>query len=224
MQSKSAVHGLIEELRGQIEQYCAGPAVLIGHSWGAWLSGLTAARYPELVSKLILIGCGPLDEKYVGEIGLRREKNMSREEYAEYKELLLCLDKADTADKDVKLARLGAIAGKADGFDEAEDEQDPADALPADGSTYALIMPEAAKLRKNGHLLAEFRRIKCPIVIIQGEADPHPAEGVIEPLSDCAVKLKTYALGKCGHTPWKEKHAKAAFYQILFSEINKGKP
>lgn len=35
--------------------------ILVGHSWGAMLSVLFAAAYPDQVGKLVLIGCGPLN-------------------------------------------------------------------------------------------------------------------------------------------------------------------
>lgn len=219
LQSKGGIDALVEELKSQIGRRCAEPVVLIGHSWGAWLAGLFAARHPAVVRKLILLGCGPLDVGYVGEIGLRRERNMSRGEYAEYRRLLSDLSGEDTPDRDEKLARLGAIAEKADGFDEVEDGAEAGDALPVDGALYAAITAEAMRLRESGRLLAEFLRIKCPVVLIQGDADSHPHKGVTEPLSKHGFVIRTHILEKCGHTPWKERHARDAFYRILFDEL-----
>src|SRR5688572_17590053 len=39
------------------------PAVLVGWSWGAMLGLSFAARYPERVSALVLVGCGTYDER-----------------------------------------------------------------------------------------------------------------------------------------------------------------
>lgn len=76
MQSKYAIRELEEELMKQIEKNCSGKVILAGHSWGAWLAGLFAERFPDKVEKVILIGCGPLDEAYVSRIGERRKGNM----------------------------------------------------------------------------------------------------------------------------------------------------
>jgi pimeloyl-ACP methyl ester carboxylesterase len=38
------------------------PSVVVGHSWGAMLGLSFAARYPERVSKLVLVGCGTYDK------------------------------------------------------------------------------------------------------------------------------------------------------------------
>lgn len=65
MQSKYTIMELEEELMEQIEEDCSGKVILAGHSWGAWLAGLFAERFPDKVEKVNLIGCGPLDEAYV---------------------------------------------------------------------------------------------------------------------------------------------------------------
>lgn len=77
----------------------------------------------------------------------------------------------------------------------------------------------AVGLRKSGKLLERFERISCPLVLIQGAVDPHPPEGVIQPLRDCNVDIKSYVLDKCGHTPWREKYAREEFLEVLFSEL-----
>src|SRR5262245_47028892 len=52
MQSATTVYGQVDELRVTLESLCVPPVVLIGHSWGAWLSCLVAANYPQLVRKM----------------------------------------------------------------------------------------------------------------------------------------------------------------------------
>ncbi|WP_418746254.1 alpha/beta fold hydrolase, partial [Frisingicoccus sp.] len=55
MQSKYTIGELEEELMEQIEENCSGEVILAGHSWGAWLAGLFAERFPDKVEKVILI-------------------------------------------------------------------------------------------------------------------------------------------------------------------------
>ncbi len=54
-----AIH--VEDLRQLILSLGERPA-LVGHSWGAMLALVFAARYPELASALVLVGCGTFDE------------------------------------------------------------------------------------------------------------------------------------------------------------------
>jgi len=215
MQSKYTIGELEEELAEQMEENCPGKVILAGHSWGAWLAGLFAERFPEKVEKLILIGSGPLDEYYVSQIGERRKENMSSEEAEEFEQILWQLENG-FGEKDAYLLRLGEICDKADGYQEEESLEE---AAAVNGDLYEKIWKEADELRKSGKLLERFVSISCPIVLIQGAADPHPAEGVIQPLKDNHVDIKSYVLDKCGHTPWREKYAREEFARVLFSEL-----
>ncbi len=207
MQSKYTIRELEEELKEQIEENCLGKVVLAGHSWGAWLAGLFAERFPDKVEKVILIGCGPLDESYVPQIAERRKENMSSEEAEEFEWILGRLQDG-TGDKDECMrlvAALGEICDRADGYQEEGSLDEKAD---VDGELYEKVWREAAGLRKSGELLKRFRRISCPLALIQGAADPHPWQGVIQPLKDSDVDIETYVIPKCGHTPWREKYAR----------------
>ena len=75
-QSELSVTGQVRELRGQLAAHCDGPAVLIGHSWGAWLGCLLAARHPDLVSKLVLIGSGPFTSSHAASIRAARQARL----------------------------------------------------------------------------------------------------------------------------------------------------
>lgn len=74
-------------------------------------------------------------------------------------------------------------------------------------------------MRKTGELSEIFSKIACPIVLLQGAADPHPAIGVIQPLKEKKINIKSYVIDFCGHTPWREKYAKEEFFRILCAEL-----
>lgn len=217
MQSKDTILDLEKELREQIEENCHGEVILAGHSWGAWLAGLFAQSYPDKVKKVILIGCPPLEECYAVQIGERRKRNMSPEEAEEFDLILRYLENG-IGDRDAYLRRFGEICGRADGYRE-ETSVALEDEAEINGSLYEKVWSEAAAMRKSGELLDRFRRISCPVSLIQGAVDPHPAEGVTQPLKDSNVDLKSYILDQCGHTPWREKYARHEFSRILFSEL-----
>ena len=77
IQSKYSIDELIEELYGQIRDNFTGKVSLIGHSWGVWLVVLFAEKYPDMIGNVIMVGSGPLEDKYVPEIGTRRSQNLS---------------------------------------------------------------------------------------------------------------------------------------------------
>ena len=151
---------LEEELMEQIEENCSRKVILAGHSWRAWLAGLFVERFPDKVEKVILIGCGPLDEAYVSQIGKRR--NMSSEEPEEFDQILRQLEKG-FGEKDEYLRCLGEICDRADGYQEEKYLRDKAE---VNGDLYKKVWKEAAGLRKSGKRLERFGRISCPLVLI----------------------------------------------------------
>ena len=83
LQTEESLQRQVEELKSQLQEHANLPVTLIGFSWGAWLSLILAAQYPDLVSRLILIGSGPFEEKYVHKImetRLSRLRGAEREE------------------------------------------------------------------------------------------------------------------------------------------------
>lgn len=218
LQTENSIGKLIEELAGVLRQDGWPPMVLAGHSWGAWLAALTAERHPELISGLILIGCPPLEERFVPCIASRRRAMLSPEDRREFDRLVFALESGGGAPPDSMLLRkLGILAGKADSCS----------LLPGDstsqvnGTQYAAVWKEAAELRRSGYLLRCFRSLRIPVVLIQGEMDPHPAEGVTEPLRGSGVALRSHLLLECGHTPWRERFAAETFRRILAEELSR---
>jgi pimeloyl-ACP methyl ester carboxylesterase len=61
LQTAMSIGGQVEELQTVLKENTAFPVILIGHSWGAWLSFMFAAEYPSFISKLILVASGPFE-------------------------------------------------------------------------------------------------------------------------------------------------------------------
>ena len=84
---------------------------MIGFSWGAWLSLILAAQYPDFVSRLILIGSGPLEQKYVHKIMETRLSRLSGAEREEAKCILAALeDRNDDVDREKEQEKKEALA------------------------------------------------------------------------------------------------------------------
>jgi len=81
------------------------------------------------------------------------------------------------------------------------------------------VWSEAAELRRRGDLLTLGRQIRCPVVAIHGDYDPHPAEGVRKPLTAVLDNFRFILLEHCGHLPWIEKEAREKFLEILRVEL-----
>lgn len=211
LQSKYSIAELIDELYSQISDNCNEKVSLIGHSWGAWLAALFAEKYPELVERIILVGSGPLEDKYVAEIGTRRFENLPEEDGEIFQRLM------NNQATDEDMAKIPKVFEKSDNY--CLENRDMHKADKTDSQMHNIIWEEAAGLRTSGELLAAFKRIKNKIVLIQGETDPHPARGITIPLQENGVECETYILEKCGHSPFMEKYAKEDFYKILLEII-----
>jgi pimeloyl-ACP methyl ester carboxylesterase len=216
LQTKASLEGQIKELHDVLVKNAELPVILIGHSWGAWLSFIVTARNPEVVQKLILVGSAAFEEKYAENIVPDRMDRLTEEERIEALDLIDTLDDPATPDKDARMARLGALFNKADTYD----------ALPRKSEllefSYEInksVWEEAKALRESGGLLEMGKKIKCPVVAIHGDYDSHRAEGVREPLTRVLKDFKFILLEKCGHEPWIEKFARGKFYEILKNEI-----
>lgn len=211
IQSKYSIPELIEELHTQIQDNLSEGVTLIGHSWGAWLVILYAERYPEGIGSIVLVGCPPLEDKYVGEISSRRFGNLTEENRVILQRLI---DQNATAED---FRRMPMILEKSDNYSLINLPDDSADS--ADNRMYNMVWKEAAQLRTEGILLDAFTKVKANLYLIQGAIDPHPFEGVIEPLKEIGRPCESYLLEKCGHSPYLEKYAREEFYHIIIDSI-----
>lgn len=214
IQTAATLDGQIEELRSVLLTHADPPVTLIGYSWGAWLSWMVAARHPALVKKLILVSSGPFEAQYVAHLHATRMARLSAAEQATFERVLAALGDPAAEDKDALLAQLGALAAKSDSYDPLDDAHDD-DRIGPRGDLFQAVWEEAARWRESGKLLALAEHIQCPVAAIHGDDDPHPAAGVREPLADALDDIRFVLLPRCGHTPWTERHARAAFYRAL---------
>lgn len=203
LQSKNSIDELFEELREIIIHYQLGKVILVGHSWGAWLSFIFAAKFPQYVCKLILVGSGPFEQSYYSQLVEARGKKVMPREQKE----------------DIIAANLY--------FDDMEYDPDhycllpdiKKDMIAFNEEQFKSLMDEVIPMRASGELLSFSDNIKCPVVALHGKNDPHPWNGVKIPLENKINDFKMYVLDKCGHDPWKEYYAKDEFFSILKREI-----
>ncbi|NQT24702.1 alpha/beta hydrolase [candidate division KSB1 bacterium] len=215
-QTADSVEGQIEELCCIIEESGILPVALIGYSWGAWLSWMTAARYPNLVKKLILVSSGPFEEKYSTGIQNMRMKRLNSQGRSEVVSLLKAIDESNESDTTDLFARFGTLMSKADTFDPIPEQKD----INCRFDIFQKVWPAASQMRASGELIALAKYIQCPVTAIHGDYDPHPAEGVRESLSKLLTEFRFILLEKCGHKPWVEKQVRDQFFEILLQEIN----
>lgn len=216
LQTAISLEGQIQELRVTLEQCGDLPVILLGHSWGAWLSYLVAARYPAIVKKLILVSSGPFEAHYADDIRTTRYSRLNSDERAELKRLLERIENLDAPDRDQAFARFGQLFERTDAYDPLPHKSE---VMAGQADQFRQVWQEAAELRRRDYLLDIGKHITCPVIAIHGDFDPHPAEGVEHPLSLILQDFRFILLPHCGHKPWIERQARETFYQILRDEL-----
>jgi len=218
LQTANSLEGQVDELGLIIEKNADSPVILIGWSWGAWLSLMVAARSPWLVRKLILIGSGPFEERYSSTIMKTRLERLGEEEREEVLSIIEGLNDPSEDNKDEKMSRLGSLISKADSYLPVSHDDE---VVQTSYDIYRRVWSQAEELRKSGMLLEIAARVQCPVVAIHGDYDPHPPEGVRESLSRVLQDFRFVLLKNCGHQPWIEKMARDRFFDILGTEADR---
>lgn len=145
-----------------------------------------------------------------------RLSRLSEDERREALSLNESLDEPTVGDKNTLLARLGKLFTKADTYAPLTLDTEE---LEIQYSVHQSVWRDAAKLRASGDLLELGKKIRCPVVAIHGDYDPHPPEGVQEPLSAVLKDFRFILLKNCGHLPWIETEARDKFYDTLREEL-----
>jgi len=216
LQTRSTLKGQLKELKLVLENSAHLPVQLVGFSWGAMLSFIFAARNPAFVKKLILVSSGVFEDGYAVDIMRTRLSRLSEEERIEVSSLTQILDDPKGTNKDEILARFGDFIATADAYDPLPEKSD---VIECRYSIFERVWRDAQELRSSGKLLALGQHIRCPVVAIHGDYDPHPADGVRIPLSRVIKNFRFILLNNCGHRPWIERAAKNKFYDLLREEL-----
>lgn len=199
LQSKNTINELIDEMVDIVKKYKCNRTIIIGHSFGAWLSFIFASTHPEYIEKLILVGSGLFDSKYYPQlVEAATVKVMPQEQIA-----------------DVKAANKLMQNVEYNPYSYCLSANVPEDIVDFDEEQCALLMSEIMPMRDSGELLNFSQNISCPVVAIHGINDPHVVDGIKIPLQTNLSDFKMYILEKCGHEPWKEYYAKDKFFILL---------
>lgn len=204
LQSKNSIQELVNEMLDVIESYELKQVVLVGHSWGAWLSFIFTSLHPEYIRKLILVGSGLFDATYYPQfVAASNVKIMPAEQK-----------------KDLQFANLYSTSMEYNPYSYCLIPNMPDDTIVFNEEQCKSLMSEIMPIRDNGKLINYSENILCPVIAIHGKNDPHIVEGIKIPLENRLSNFKMLVLDKCGHEPWKEYYAKEKFFEILKKELN----
>jgi pimeloyl-ACP methyl ester carboxylesterase len=192
----------------------AGPVRFVGFSWGAMLALTYAARYPEKIDRIVLIGCGTFD-KHARRI---YENNMKQRMDTDTKLHIDNIQSQLTAENNRKrrnelFSEFGSIYTQLQSFKPTKTDLEYI--LNYDEKGFRETWADALYLQEKGTQPVEFKHIEIPVIMIHGEEDPHPGPMIYKTLTKFIRDIKNLQLSRCGHKPWIESDAKIEFYKIL---------
>lgn len=207
-----SLEGQLDDLRAAIERYAVTPVILIGHSYGAMLSYIFAARYPKLVKKLILVSSGVLEAEDTEQINKTRLSRLSNEQKDKLESVRNKYANSDGETKNQAFMELFTLVQQADAYDLLPHESDLEVVRP---QLYERVWRDMVALRDSGDLVKFGSKIACPVVAIHSNYDPRSGQAIKESLSSHVKDFQFISLEKCGHYPWYEKQTKDQFYAEL---------
>ena len=217
LQTATSLKGQLQELKDVLNKNGDLPIALIGSSWGAILSFIFTAKNPKFVEKLILVGSGVFEDFFSQKIMETRLNRLSPEKREMALTLMDAMDNFALQDKNGIMERFGKLMTEADTYDPIDLDDE---IIEYSYETYKNVWKEAKKLRFSGKLLEFGKKVQCPVVVIHGDYDPHPIEGIKDPLSRVLKDFRFILLKDCGHLPWIEKKARDKFFDTLLEELN----
>lgn len=203
-----AVATHVQDLDDLIRERCGcHHPVLVGHSWGAMLALAYAADYPTTAAALVLIGCGTFSFAARAEFETRLDARLTPADRASIARI-----KQTETDPDRRVAAMGHLMTRVYGHDveEVADDVVMVDALAHD-ETWA----DMVRLQRDGIYPAAFAAIGVPVLVLHGDADPHPGRSISEDLRRYIPHLEYQELPSCGHSPWLERQARQGFFETL---------
>lgn len=217
LQSANTFAGQIEELRVQLVDHGNPPVTVIGSSWGAVLALFLASRHPELVKQAILIGSAVFDADNSERTKTRRLERLTSANRARHDTILREITKTSGEERDRLFAEWANMFFDADVYDPLTRDLEVLETQP---DVNDKVWSDFKLLRDRPDFLAnEFSKINIPVIVIHGEYDPHPIEGVRPLLESCLRDVRFEILPECGHYPWIERHARKRFFEILVDEL-----
>jgi len=218
LQTEDSVDGQILELNNMLIEQANMPLTLIGSSWGAVLALLVAARKELEIKKLILVGSAVFDAASSTSIETRRLSRLDEKQRRHFDIIKSKLDFAQKEDLPNLAREWGDFFFDTDTYDPLTRDLE---VIEVQYELNVKVWSEFASMRdRPGYLRSEFSKIDIPTVVIHGEHDPHPIDGIRPFLESCIPDIRFYILPECGHYPWIERQARERFFDILIEEIS----
>lgn len=124
---------------------------------------------------------------------------------------MACIKQTET-DPNRRLAALARVWAKVYGYNV---DDAGADLPVVDAVAHSETWDDMVRCLNEGVYPPAFAAIKCPILMLHGEADPHPGDITRDDLRRHVPHLEYREFPRCGHSPWLEREAREDFLDCL---------
>jgi pimeloyl-ACP methyl ester carboxylesterase len=183
---------------------------LVGESWGAMLALAYASAHPESITAVVLVGCGTFDQPSRAKMNEIIESRMDEQLRSRLRRL--SQQYPDQSDRQHAERRLMERVYSYDPI--ARDEQMEL-VEPFDSRAHTETWNDMLRMQEDGTYPAAFSRIAAPVLMLHGDYDPHPGQMIYKSLRAYVPQIEYRELRNCGHSPWKERHARKEFFMLL---------
>lgn len=205
----------IKDLDQIVDQVSEGRKVfLLGHSWGASLGLLYAAKFSDKIEKLVLLGTASLTEEIGDMFGERFNSRLTQNEKTQLDNLNRRLESAKTNLRINELMneRL-TLTNPACHFDRATNER----MVPCkwDFHSFKYSIDALWDIIEAGEMPQILKKVTCQVVAIHGDTDAFPAEETFIFLRENLSKFDSILMKDSGHFPWIEETSEHKFFEEL---------
>jgi pimeloyl-ACP methyl ester carboxylesterase len=118
-------------------------------------------------------------------------------------------------ERDKILAERGCIKDKASSYDASFDSDPAAQTLPVDAPGHLGTWAGVLWLQAEGIEPRNFASIRVPVFMVHGDTGTHPGAITAVPLKQHMPQLDYIEIAHCDHEPWRERHGRGPFFDIL---------
>jgi len=196
--------------------------ILVGHSFGAMLALSYASRHPSRVARVMLIGCGTYNEQCREKMKETLTTRLGDAGNASLRELRVALERAkDAGERNAIMRKLGAVFSLLESYELMDETEKERDHIEMDARGHEETWQDVLKLQAQEFEPQIFAEIKVPVMLIQGDTDPHPGPMTRDLLKRVMPQLEYWELERCGHEPWRERFARDSFTEVLRIWLNR---
>ena len=169
-----------------------------------------ASAHPESVVALVLIGCGTFDKAARARMNETIESRIDGR--LRQRLQLLAQEYPDPGDR---LQAERRLTEKVYTYDPIPEDEQLALVEPFDARASNETWNDMLRLQEDGTYPGAFSSITSPVLMLHGDYDPHPGRMIYDSLREHVPRIEYRELKNCGHSPWKERHARKEFFMLM---------